>query len=348
MTMTTTAPTISAPNPYVGPFDVVDFLALDMPRPQSIVGNKIVIPGGLTILGAYPKLGKSQLLQQLALCRAYGKDWLGFPTTPGRTLYVNAEIMAHEFQDRSGRMVDDRGEPERGRLMVMNARGHGVYLNQPAGLARMQEEIEKCEPDLLILDPMTWLFWGNEGKPEDVQPFLQNLARLRVAYGVAIILIHHFRKPPSETPRKSGKKYHVPTAHDLAGSGLLYRDGDAIILGNGKPESGGMDLSFDLRHARPPASFQIQRSPDLWWYRPLTRTIPQELAPALKLLVPGPLSYTVWAKSIADMLKVSNSTGRRRIDDAVEAGFAAKLDDGLYHLSDGAREVLDPSALKST
>lgn len=321
------------------PCELRDFLKMELPRPSSIVGNKIVIPGGLTVFGAQPKIGKSNLLQQLALARADGQDWVGFPTTPGRTLYVNAEIVASEFQVRFEQMLSEREQPPRESVYVVTVLGRNCHLNTDDGKILIEKFIEQVQPDLVILDPLSHLLWGDESKPDNMKPFLHTVARLRIKYGVAIIVIHHLRKPQRDPRAKNDR----PTAHDLSGSSLLYREADSIIIGHGTPGGGWIDLTFDLRHAAPPEIFRIQRGPDLWWSRMGKRSIPESLHEPLAHLLSEGLTYTAWKKAIGATLKCSDKTAKRRIEECVDKGFARKGKKARYELTAETRQAWEES-----
>src|SRR5262249_40509285 len=124
-----------------------------------------------------------------------------------------------------------------------------------------------------------------------------------------------------------------PSAHDLSGSGRFYREADAILIGHGIPGKGEIELRFDLRHAAPPEPFSVVRGSDLWWARTDDPAIPDNLKPALKILLNGPLSHTGWTNAIMEAAPCSNATARRRIAEATDQGFATKGEDGGYRLA---------------
>ena len=58
-------------------YDLVDFLKVNFPETPSLVGNRLIIPRGFTLMGTWPKVGKSYLAMQLSINRALGEDWTG-------------------------------------------------------------------------------------------------------------------------------------------------------------------------------------------------------------------------------------------------------------------------------
>jgi hypothetical protein len=69
-----------------GPIDAVDYLVKVFHQGPALVKPSLVLPGGLTVVGAQAKAYKSALIAQLAWTRAHVHRWLGFETTPGKTL----------------------------------------------------------------------------------------------------------------------------------------------------------------------------------------------------------------------------------------------------------------------
>jgi RecA-family ATPase len=235
-------------------YELCDLLAKEFPPTPSLVGDKLVIPGGVAILAAQPKVGKSYLVMQLALVRAYDRPWIGFSTTPGRTLYINTEIVEVECQARFRQLTARGGHPLRGAVHVATLLGHA--LNRPEDFDLIAGHIERTDVDLIIIDCLSSFLDGDESSQEHIKPFLQAVNQLRARYGVAVLVVHHHRKPPRESKGKFS-----PTAHDMSGSGLLFRWPDTVITAEKLTD--GVKLSFDTRHAAAPEPFKVVRGPDL-------------------------------------------------------------------------------------
>jgi len=318
-----------------GPHDLEDFLEMHFPDTPSLVGNKLVIPSGLTLFGGGSKIGKSHLAMQLTLNRAVGEPWLGFPTTPGRTLYINAEIMAPQFQDRFEELLAERHRPPRKTIYIQNVLGLNAYINTQDGKRLIEKSIEKVQPDLTILDPLSHLLLGEEIKQAELQKFFHVLAEWRLKYNTAILLIHHYRKR-----QRDNRGRHLPaTIQDFSGHGLLLREPDAIIGLDGEPDGDTVNLLFGLRHADPPARFRIKRGSDLWWRRMEGLIIPTNLVPPLKLLLNGGLSWANWRDGIMEVEGCHERTARRRKVAAQEKGFVIEVN-GHYELTPEARKTL--------
>jgi AAA domain-containing protein len=305
---------------HEGPMDVKDFLTMEFPDVPSIVGNKLIIPGGLTLLAAAPKVGKSLLAIQLGFSRLYRRDWLGFPTSPGRTYYVNAEITERELQERLRTMLEQfDGEPlpkEALYLHTMLGRPLDVQENWDA----LVKGVKEYEPDLLVLDPLSKLVSGDDSKQEVVKPYLTRLERLRADTGVAVLQIHHTRKVNADKSE--------PDFDDISGTSVLRRDPDAIILAHSKDEGKHVQLKFSLRHAERPSPIKATRGENLWYAAPPAE-IPARLVPNLLLLVTKPLTHTDWVTAIGG----PRATATRRVKQCRERGYVDVVD-GLYRLTE--------------
>ncbi len=315
-------------------YDLPDFLGREFPSHPGIVGNKLIIQRGLTVTASAPKVGKSRLQMQLALARAYGRPWLGFPTTPGRTLYLNAEIVEEEFQERFRFMMEPCGPIPPGSVFVATTLGDPVYLNEDDGMRRVTSLLQRAKPDLLILDPLTHLYAGNQNDQEEMQTFLHNLRRLRIEHDLAISLVHHLRKPPRD------KRWATEVSpHDMAGSSVLHREADAVIIYQGDGRS-QIDVQFSLRHAAALDPIRLRLSNGLWWEPDGRPPLPTHLATALRLLEANALSHTEWKKQIRESTHRGDSTIRRDISELMAYCFVRKAPNGLYELTDKGREVM--------
>jgi len=306
-------------------YDLADYMKVKFPYVPSLVGNRVIIPSGFTLMGTWPKVGKSYLAMQLALNRAYKEPWVGFPTTPGRTLYINCEIVSPMFQERFNTLLEEYGNPPRDTVFLADLRGRNAYLNTEEGKGTVERLINQCEPDLVILDPLSKMMEGNESDPVVMQKFLQVLAEWQAKYKVAILLIHHFRKKPRDLKDKAADA----SMDEFSGSSLLTRDTDSIIVLDGRPGTDKITMRFDLRHDQDPKPFLIKRGDDLWWRRMEGVVIPKLFHQALELLLPKGLTRAEWVAKIQKLENRSPETAQRRVRESLERGYVVQKDDLL-------------------
>jgi len=212
----------------------------------------------------------------------------------------------------------------------------GRFENMTGALDLIDGFIKGCWPDLLILDPVSQLLDGDDSKQECVRAFLRRIDQFRSNYGVAVVLVHHLRKPPRPQPGSKGS--HKPDMHDIAGTGLWTRNADTLIVGDGPPGGGEMTLNFILRNGAAIEPFQIKRELNLLWERQSTRLPPAELRSALMALdgLSQPATNSQWEKAIMVAEGCKERTAQRRIRKSHEDGWVEKADGG-YRLSEDAR-----------
>lgn len=294
-----------------------DLLRLDTTDEPAIVADGIVARASLGVLGAPPKLGKSSLALNLTLRRSMGLPWLGFPTTPGRTLVIQAEIPERELQTRFRIMLQDLGDtfpPDR--LFFVTHRG--MHLDQPAGLQECRRLVEEIRPDLLVIDPLARFFTGDENSARDIGRLIGALDELVQGYAAAVLLVHHTSKPVVNDPKEGGLK--------LRGSSALFGAADTVLVLE-KAGGGLFRLGFELRHAKEPEPMLLRRTDRLWFE---SAGPPQELLDVAALVRNTSLRWGQLIQAIQVDQTVSKRTAERLLDRVKKAGMIALDGSGEY------------------
>jgi hypothetical protein len=298
------------------PVGAHELLARTFPEKPAIVGGGIIVRGSFNVLGGPPKTGKSAKAKALAFKRSIGHPWLGFPTTTGRTLYLNAEIPERELQSRMRLMLLDLGEPlPDKRLYFVSHRG--LRLDRPDGLKACRSIVEQVRPDLLIVDPLARFYSGDENSAREVGRLVGSLDELIQTYGVAVLLIHHTAKPSATDPREGGLR--------LRGSSALFAAADTVMILDRQDDA--FRLSFELRHGAEPEPMRLHRTEHLWFVP--AGASPQLLEVASLVDFVG-LKHTALVKAVASAQEISKPTAERRVGAAVKAGLIHKDDAALY------------------
>lgn len=196
--------------------------ALDvLPEPDQIFNGAFDM-ATKTVLVAPSKLRKSFWLLQAAVSMAGGlQQFLAWDIPkPRRILFWNMEITPPHFHKRLLRMLraldltpSDLGD----RLFILNTRGIDVA---ESGLTQIAEIAQKLTVDVIVLDPIYKLIFGDESKQEEIKHLLRGLDHLCTETGAAVIYSHHCGKG------FSGDKQAIDRA---SGSGVLARDFDCQI-----------------------------------------------------------------------------------------------------------------------
>ncbi|MEE9201815.1 MAG: AAA family ATPase [Dehalococcoidia bacterium] len=118
-------------------------LLAEPPEAVSWLWESTLPTGGLSILAAKPKVGKSTLARNLALAVARGEEFLGRATTQGPVIYLALE--------------EKRGEV-RGHFERMEAVGEPIYIHVGGvfeeALAALRQAVEERHAVLAIVDPL--------------------------------------------------------------------------------------------------------------------------------------------------------------------------------------------------
>lgn len=192
----------------------------DLPELAPELVGGLLREGHKMLIAAPSKAGKSFLLQELAVCIAEGRPWLGHPVRRGKVLYVNLELDAvsckHRFRDIYDAMG---GGTHGGDVLVLNLRGRSVPLDRlaPTLIRRYRDRGLKA----MIIDPIYKVITGDENAASDMALFCNLFDSIATECGCAIVYSHHFSKG-------AASKYGN-AADRASGSGVFSRDPDAIL-----------------------------------------------------------------------------------------------------------------------
>lgn len=190
--------------------------------PQTTWFWQAWIPRGLlTLLAAWPGVGKTYLaldLAQRVITRLPAPDKSAFELRTGHVIYVDAEDFLPDIYERAmvwGMDLDKfypiRRPPRD--LIDMSRREYQDPLIDMCGY---------LQPDLVIVDSLSSVNSRGENNIEDLRDVLNFFVELAGTFEVALLLIHHLRKP------NKGVTQPV-TMHDLRGSGHLVAMARSIL-----------------------------------------------------------------------------------------------------------------------
>lgn len=197
-------------------------------------GNKMIITGD-------SKAGKTCLSQNLAVCIAEGKPWLGkFKCEQGKVLYMNLEVEVASLYHRFIQLYDaldiKLSKANASNIHLWNLRGYALPLDKLA-----DKIIRRCRNQnykAIILDPLYKVQQGDENSAEAIIKFCNALDKIAHETGAAIIYDHHHPKGDSGSRK---------TIDRGAGSGVFARDADAIVdISNLDPGNDAPDMVKDL------------------------------------------------------------------------------------------------------
>lgn len=208
--------------------------------PELIEG--ILREGCKMIITGDSKAGKTCLSQNLAVCIAEGRPWLGkFKCEQGKVLYINLEVEAASLFHRFKAMYHAMGmkiSKEGGNNIVpWNLRGYAAPIDKLA-----PKIIRRCRNTgpykAIIIDPLYKVQQGDENSAQAISDFCNALDKIAHDTGAAVIYDHHHPKGTS------GDRKVIDRG---AGSGVFSRDADALVdISNLDPGNDAADVVRDL------------------------------------------------------------------------------------------------------
>ena len=150
------------------------------------VVDGIIPSGGLTLVSAGPKVGKSTALRCLALAVARGDAWLGRRTTQGRVLYVCLEDKRSEVRLHYAEMGAAGTEPIEFIFDRTPPRG---------AMDRLVHHVHELDPRLVVIDSLfRFLRVRDVSNYAAVIHAFDPLIDLARGIEAALVLTHHQRK----------------------------------------------------------------------------------------------------------------------------------------------------------
>lgn len=187
--------------------------------PEIIHG--ILRRGGKLLITGDSKSGKTCLAQELAVCIAEGREWLGYKCEQGKVLYLNFEVTSAGLHQRFLSIYKEYGiavDGAKSNLEIWNLRGKSEPLKSLS-----DKVIARCrnrDLSAIIFDPIYKIQSGDENSASDIGQFCNEFDKIAAETGASPIYTHHHAKGAQ------GDKKAIDRG---SGSGVFSRDPDAII-----------------------------------------------------------------------------------------------------------------------
>lgn len=197
------------------------------PLSQPIIGTEergLLRRGHKMLVQGPSKAGKSMLLIELAIAMATGSDWLGYPCSRGRVLYVNLEIDPPSLDCRFRKVADDvltkgtAGDDWMRNVDVWNLRGKSSPMDVLA--PRLIRRMAGKGYSMVIIDPLYKVITGDENSASEMATFCNQFYKVAAQTGASVVYCHHHSKG------FQGAKRAIDRG---SGSGVFGRDPDAIL-----------------------------------------------------------------------------------------------------------------------
>lgn len=192
--------------------------------PEIISG--ILRRGRIMLVGGQSKVGKTNLVMQLALAIANGWEWAGKQCVKGKILYLNYEIPEATFNERLELMCRRKGyevEEVTKNFDVIHLRNY-FSDNADRHVNSIVMKFKRKHYDALFIDPLYKLSSGeDENSASEMSKLCFRFGKIASSMNCAVIVVHHFAKGDSSKKESMDR---------FSGSGMLARYADALITLN--------------------------------------------------------------------------------------------------------------------
>ena len=173
---------------------------LDLPPPNPLVEGWID-KGTLNVIYGKPKMGKTFVGLDLAMCVATGSYWHGTPVEKANVLYIAAEgVNYYAPRLRAWQQINNIHNPPEG-FTVFNGR---IDLLDAGAVAELHSIIEEQEIGLVVPDTLARCMPGaEENSSQSMGIAVDNMTAIARATGTTFCAIHHSGKDESKGLRGS-------------------------------------------------------------------------------------------------------------------------------------------------
>ena len=225
------------------PFSVLDYLALKFPH-NDIIEKGILTTQSRMIIGGHPGIGKSILATQIGIEVSRGDLVTDkFKSVKKRVLYVQEEIGPRSYQTRLQQVYNYYKNID-SFFIVSSA---GFSFEDPALVLQLKQYVQSLKIELLILDPLYKIHGKRENDATELSQLTQLVDRLIVELDIAVIIVHHLRKPFTTYKSES-----VPMSMmDFRGSSVIQAWADTMLMLEATNEKDKIQLYFEKTRNAP-------------------------------------------------------------------------------------------------
>jgi hypothetical protein len=223
---------------------------LNSPEPpvKQIIGSGVLLEGTKAVLYGVFKGGKTTLLEYIALSLAGGYPLFGdkkrFSTVQSKVLYIQCELPRLAFKEKLKECSLAHDPTVQANFDTTTT--FWLKLDTDEACDLLEQELKKCQPQVVIIDPLYKVLSGSENSTQDIGRLTDNLDLLIEKYNFSLIVSAQARKnlivPKTGAPMDLGDQ-------ELRGSTGIPAWVDTIV---GLRQNAGTkrNLNFTLRHGK--------------------------------------------------------------------------------------------------
>ena len=232
--------------------DGADLLAAEIDDPPPLVGGSgtgvLISAGDLAVWHGAPRSYKSFSALLAALCVATGNHFADrWPAMRAPVLYIQEEGGLANWQRRlrwSLAAIDATAEDLRG--WFYTSASARFRLDDEAWLASLCREMERIQPGLLVIDPLSQVSGHDENDATETGRLVRTVRTIQTETGASVVLVAHDRKNTQGARRSAS----------LRGSSALWAAAGTVAFD--RTEAGdGCLVSPELKDAAPIERFGL-------------------------------------------------------------------------------------------
>ena len=236
-----------------------EFMATDWPRPEVLLGDRLLSSGQLGMLHASTGLGKTFLAEQLADSIASGESFLGCFSTPrggAPVIVFQLELDPEGLKQR--RLTRGRGVCRQLYRTTTEQIGRPISILDDSDFRAIVRAVRSVEARLVVFDPLQELHDLPETN-ETWHLMVRAFRRLSLATGAAVFVVHHEGKESTDPKMKRSDLDADRGGTRLAGAVKLKMRLKQL-------PNGAHVLSFPkVTYGQKPADVYVARDEHGWW-----------------------------------------------------------------------------------
>ncbi|MBL8752685.1 MAG: AAA family ATPase [Planctomycetes bacterium] len=226
--------------------------------PIEWLADRLIPKIGVGILGGVANVGKTAIALDLALHIAHGRDYRGHAVAGGSVLYFASEGMAGLGARAAAWHAAHGLQPVLPDGRIFDLVSGLPSLSTEAGRSTLRQSVigatTRGSPvRFAVIDTLSGHWAESEDKAEFVAPAMADLQRIAVEYGMALMLLHHERKPQSGAPNGGAMAA-------LRGSTAWAGSADTILSASGDSDCVNIQVAKQRDGERAPNWFVALRT----------------------------------------------------------------------------------------
>lgn len=200
-------------------FDFTDSLESSPIEKPSFLVHRLIYDKGINLLVGDPKTFKTYVALDIAIGVITGTETLGHEVfKKGKVLLISTEL---DVRDRIISLISGRKleiDMFKNNLFMFDYNNSLDSFEWNKDKKMFEEMVFKLKPDLVILDPISYIFDGEITDNDEVKQFFRELKEMINRYNFSVILTHHNNR--MKNANRNGK---------ISGAAAFSRHSDSVI-----------------------------------------------------------------------------------------------------------------------